>query len=52
MARTPTLSLVLTPEAVGSIHDVLVCLAKFSETVSIEARKDKVDEPGLSLLRC
>ncbi|KAI9845388.1 MAG: hypothetical protein M1838_001743 [Thelocarpon superellum] len=37
----PTLNLILTPEAVGRIHDVLVCLGKFNESVSIEARKDK-----------
>ncbi|KAI9844289.1 MAG: hypothetical protein M1837_005699 [Sclerophora amabilis] len=38
----PTLDLVLTPEAVGRIHDALVCLSKFSESVSIEARRDKL----------
>jgi len=35
------LSFSLTPEATGRFHDALVCLAKFGEFVSLEARKDK-----------
>lgn len=32
----------LTPEATGRIYEALVCLAKFGESVAIEARGDKV----------
>ncbi len=35
------LSFSLAPEATGRFHDALVCLAKFGECVSLEARKDK-----------
>lgn len=44
-----TLNFTLTPEAASKIHDLLVCLGKFSETVAIEARREKV---GLPLLFC
>ncbi len=37
-----TLSFTLTLEGVVRIHDAVLCLAKFSEVVSLEARKDKV----------
>jgi cell cycle checkpoint control protein RAD9A len=33
----------LTPEALSKLHDALVCLGKFNETVSIEASHSKVD---------
>lgn len=36
------LNFTLTPEALGKLHDALVCLGKFSEAVSIEAKHDKV----------
>lgn len=36
------LSFSLTPEATGRIYEALVCLAKFGESVVIEARGDKV----------
>jgi hypothetical protein len=36
------LNFTLTPEAASKIHDLLVCLGKFSETVAIEARRDRV----------
>lgn len=36
------LSFSLTPEATGRIYEALVCLAKFGESVAIEARGDKV----------
>jgi hypothetical protein len=36
------LNFTLTPEAASKIHDVLVCLGKFNDTVAIEARRDKV----------
>jgi hypothetical protein len=32
----------LTPEAASKVHDLLVCLGKFSDTVAIEARREKV----------
>ena len=38
----PILRCALSPEAVSRIHDLLVCLAKFGETVGIEARPEKV----------
>lgn len=37
-----TLTITLTPEAVGKLHDALLCLGKFGESVSLEARKTKV----------
>lgn len=36
------LAFTLSPEAIGKLHDALVCLGKFSEAVSIEAANDKV----------
>lgn len=36
------LNFTLTPEAASKIHDILVCLGKFSETVAIEARRERV----------
>lgn len=36
------LRFVLKPEAVIRVHDAVLCLAKFSEIVSLEAREDKV----------
>lgn len=36
------LKFTLTPEAASKIHDLLVCLGKFSETVAIEARRERV----------
>ena len=38
----PVLSFTLLPEALTRIHDAILCLAKFSEVVSLEARPDKV----------
>jgi hypothetical protein len=35
------LSFSLTPEATGRVYEALVCLAKFGESVAIEARGDK-----------
>ena len=40
-----TLNFTLTPEAASRVHDFLICLAKFSDSVSIEARKDRVGLP-------
>lgn len=36
------LTFTLSPDGVVRIHDALVCLGRFSETVSIEATHDKV----------
>lgn len=36
------LNFTLNPEAIGKLHDALVCLGKFNEAVSIEASQDKV----------
>ncbi|KAH7077794.1 Rad9-domain-containing protein [Paraphoma chrysanthemicola] len=35
------LNFTLTPEAASKIHDVLVCLGKFSDAVAIEARRER-----------
>lgn len=40
--RMAVLSFSLTPEATGGVYEALVCLAKFGESVAIEARGDKV----------
>ena len=37
-----TLKFTLSPEGVVRVHDAVLCLAKFSEIVSLEAREDKV----------
>ena len=44
------LNLVLSPEHVSRIHDVLICLAKFDENIGLEASKDKVTEISIHLL--
>jgi len=36
------LSFSLSPETTGRVYEALVCLAKFGENVSIEARSEKV----------
>lgn len=36
------LGFTLSPEAIGKLHDALVCLGKFSEAVSVQASRDKV----------
>ena len=40
--KMAVLTFSLTPEATGRIYEALVCLAKFGESVAIEARGDKV----------
>ncbi|KAH7139020.1 Rad9-domain-containing protein [Dendryphion nanum] len=35
------LNFTLTPEAASRIHDLLICLGKFSDTVAIEARRER-----------
>ena len=42
-----TLSFTLTLEGVVRVHDAILCLAKFSEVVSLEACKDKVRDVSL-----
>lgn len=37
------LKFTLSPVGVARVHDAVTCLAKFSETVAIEARSDKVN---------
>lgn len=37
-----TLAFTLSPEGVVRVHDAVVCLSKFSDSVSMEARHDKV----------
>ena len=44
-----TLNFTLTPEGVSRIHDAVLCLAKFSETVSMEARHSRVRETILPI---
>ena len=36
------LNFTLIPEAAAKVHDLLVCLGKFSDTVAIEARRERV----------
>lgn len=36
------LNFVLNPDAAAKVHGLLICLAKFNESVSIEAKKDRV----------
>ncbi|MCJ1304496.1 hypothetical protein MMC08_007308, partial [Hypocenomyce scalaris] len=38
----PALTFTLSPEGVVRVHDAILCLAKFSETVSLEARRSKL----------
>ena len=45
------LSFSLSPEATGLVYELLVCLAKFGEQVSIEARSDKLTITALNLSR-
>ena len=42
----------LSPDAVSRMHDVVICLAKFSEVVALEAMHDKVSDHRCQLLRC
>ncbi|GAB7339127.1 hypothetical protein MBLNU457_5799t2 [Dothideomycetes sp. NU457] len=41
----------LSPEATARVHDLLLCLAKFGETVCIEARNDKLSFTTLNSSR-
>lgn len=40
--KMSTLSFAFSPEATAKVHDALICLAKFGETVCMEARGDMV----------
>jgi hypothetical protein len=40
-------SFTLNPEALGKLHEALVCLGKFSEAVSLEASHDRVSNSGV-----
>ncbi|KAJ4349896.1 uncharacterized protein N0V89_008516 [Didymosphaeria variabile] len=42
------LNFALTPEAASKIHDLLVCLGKFSDTVAIEARRERITFTALN----
>ncbi|KAF2444815.1 hypothetical protein P171DRAFT_387361 [Karstenula rhodostoma CBS 690.94] len=42
------LNFTLTPEAASKIHDLLVCLGKFSDTVAIEARRERLTFTALN----
>ncbi|KAF2501802.1 DNA repair protein Rad9 [Lophium mytilinum] len=43
-----TLDFTLKPEAAAKIHDILTCLAKFSDTVAIEARRERLSFTALN----
>lgn len=45
------LSFSLSPEATGRIHELLLCLAKFSESVCLEARNEKAGCRSLTVQR-
>ncbi|OTA35403.1 hypothetical protein BTJ68_03207 [Hortaea werneckii EXF-2000] len=45
------LSFSLSPDATGRIYDALVCLSKFGDNVSLEARSDKLTITALNLSR-
>jgi cell cycle checkpoint control protein RAD9A len=42
------LSFSLSPEATGRIYELLICLAKFGESVAIEARSEKLTITALN----
>ncbi|KAL1390624.1 Rad9-domain-containing protein [Phyllosticta capitalensis] len=43
-----SLAFTLLPEALTTLHDALVCLSKFSESVSLEARRDRLSLTALN----
>ncbi|KAK6438163.1 hypothetical protein LTR95_005641 [Oleoguttula sp. CCFEE 5521] len=45
------LSFSLSPEATAKLYECLICLAKFGESVALEARKDKLTITSLNLAR-
>ena len=40
-----TLIFTLNPDSLSRLHDAILCLAKFNEAVSLEARLDQVQYP-------
>lgn len=44
------LNLTLSEEGVNAFRDALICLGKFSDDVSLEARRDSVSAPVLNIL--
>lgn len=48
------LAFTINPEALGKLHDALVCLGKFSEAVCLEASSDRVSATltALETFRC
>ncbi|KAK4619625.1 DNA repair protein rad9 [Fulvia fulva] len=46
-----TLSFSLTPEATGRVYELLTCLAKFGDAVSLEARSEKLTLTALNSSR-
>ncbi|KAH9872001.1 hypothetical protein J1614_006261, partial [Plenodomus biglobosus] len=42
------LNFTLTPEAASKVHDLLVCLGKFDDTVLLEARREKLTFTALN----
>ena len=49
----PTFGFTLTPESVVRVHDAILCLAKFNETVGLEARRNEVgysEDLGLTIM--
>ncbi|OBT62666.1 hypothetical protein VE03_07509 [Pseudogymnoascus sp. 23342-1-I1] len=45
------LTFTLSPEAVGKMHDALICLGKFNESVSLEATRDHLVLTALNTTR-
>ncbi|KAK8157098.1 Rad9-domain-containing protein [Phyllosticta citrichinensis] len=43
-----SLAFSLQPEALATLHDALVCLSKFSESVSLEARRERLSLTALN----
>ena len=48
MAAATSLSFSLSPPALIRLHEALICLAKFNESVSIEAEYDLVSREMIS----
>lgn len=46
-----TLTLSLAPPALVRLHDALICLSKFSDTVAIEAEQDLVRSLARSIYK-
>jgi cell cycle checkpoint control protein RAD9A len=44
------LTFTINPDALGKLHDALVCLGKFSEAVCLEASSDRVSRAVAALI--